>query len=108
MAWLFCELDEEPLYPLFEVHFQPSHKGLHAKLPCKTDINDGGRQLVKAPELALRSNVELPFAGNMVAGPVIDHSIPLIIIAASSTTRLLEAEVIHMQRSEERRVGKEC
>ena len=28
---------------------------------------------------------------------MIDHSAPLIIIAASSTARLLEAEVIHMQ-----------
>ena len=55
LAWLFCELDEEPLYPLFKMHVHPSHKGLHAKLPCKTDINDGGRQLVKAPELTLSS-----------------------------------------------------
>ena len=47
--------------------------------------------------LPLRNNVELPMAGNMVADHVIDHSTPLIIIAASSTARLLEAEVIHMQ-----------
>ena len=53
--------------------------------------------MVKAPKLTLRSNVELPFAGNMVADHVIDHSIPLVIIAASSTTRLLEAEEIHMR-----------
>ena len=97
LVWLFCKLDEEPLYSLFEMHFHPSHKGLHAKLPCKPDVNDGGRQLVKAPRLTLRSNVELPFTGNMVADHAIDHSIPLIIIAASSTTRLHAAEVIHMQ-----------
>ena len=66
-----------------------------------SDFKDRVAQVVldvaKALELPLRSNVELPFAGNMVADHVIDHSIPLIIIAASSTTRLLEAEVIHMQ-----------
>ena len=55
LAWLFCELDEEVLFPLFEMHFHPSHKGLHAKLPCKTDTNYEGRQLVQAPELALSS-----------------------------------------------------
>ena len=55
LAWLFCELDEEVLFPLFEMHFHPSHKGLHAKLPCKTDTNYEGRQLVQAPELTLSS-----------------------------------------------------
>ena len=55
LAWLFCEFDQEVLFPLFEMHFHPSHKGLHAKLPCKTDTNYEGRQLVQAPELALSS-----------------------------------------------------
>ncbi len=36
-------------------------------------------------------------AGSMVADHVIDHATPLIVIAASSAARLLEAEVIHMQ-----------
>lgn len=66
-----------------------------------SDFKDRVAQVVmevaKALGLPLRSNVELPFAGNMVADHVIDHSTPLIIIAASSTARLLEAEVIHMQ-----------
>ena len=66
-----------------------------------SDFKDRVAQVVievaKALALPLRSNVELPIAGNMVADHVIDHSIPLIIIAASSTARLLEAEVIHMQ-----------
>ena len=55
LAWLLCEMEEEVLFPLFEMHYHPSHKGLHAKLPCKTDINYEGRQLVKAPELTLSS-----------------------------------------------------
>lgn len=54
-------------------------------------------EIASSLNLPHRSNVELPFAGNMVADHVIDHSTPLIVIAASSTTRLLEAEVIHMQ-----------
>jgi len=54
-------------------------------------------EIAGALKLPHRSQVELPFAGNMVADHVIDHTTPLIIIAASSTTRLLEAEVIHMQ-----------
>ena len=66
-----------------------------------SDFKDRVAQVVievaKALALPLRSNVELPIAGNMVADHVIDHSTPLIIIAASSTARLLEAEVIHMQ-----------
>ena len=66
-----------------------------------SDFKDRVAQVVvdvaKALGMPLRSDVELPFAGNMVADHVIDHSTPLIIIAASSTARLLEAEVIHMQ-----------
>ena len=54
-------------------------------------------EIAGALKLPHRSNVELPFAGNLAADHVIDHATPLIIIAASSTTRLLEAEVIHMQ-----------
>lgn len=54
-------------------------------------------EIADSLKLPHRSNVELPFAGNMMADHVIDHATPLIVIAASSTTRLLEAEVIHMQ-----------
>ena len=54
-AWLLCQLNDEVLYPLFELHCHPSHKGLHAKLPCKTEFNYEGRQLPGAPELALSS-----------------------------------------------------
>jgi hypothetical protein len=42
-------------------------------------------------------DVELPIAGGLVADFVIDQDRPLIIIAATSATRLLEAEIIHMQ-----------
>ena len=54
-------------------------------------------EIANALNLPYRSNIELTMAGSMVADHVIDHAIPLIVIAASSATRLLEAEVIHMQ-----------
>lgn len=53
MAWMFCALGEGDLYPLFELHFHPSHKGVHCKLPCKTENDYTNRQLPGAPELEL-------------------------------------------------------
>lgn len=54
-AWLMCELESGKLSPLFEFHYHPSHKGLHAKLPCKTDLDYTQRQLPHAPEFALKT-----------------------------------------------------
>ena len=42
-------------------------------------------------------DVELPFAGGMEADFVLHAERPLIVIAANSLPRLLEAEIIHMQ-----------
>lgn len=53
MAWMFCVLENQSLYPLFELHFHPSHKGVHCKLPCNTETDYTDRQLPKAPELEL-------------------------------------------------------
>lgn len=50
---LLCKLHTGALYPLFEFHWHPSHKGLHAKLPYT------GRQLPGAPELALKTDGKL-------------------------------------------------
>lgn len=47
--------------------------------------------------LAFRSDYDLPIAGGLTADYYIESAVPLIVIAATSTTRLLEAEVIHMQ-----------
>ena len=52
-GYLFCRLPADALYPLFEFHWHPSHKGLHAKLPCRTESDYTNRQLPGAPELAL-------------------------------------------------------
>ena len=53
LAYLFCETEDGALYPLFEMHCHPSHKGVHAKLPCDTELNFASRLLPGAPELAL-------------------------------------------------------
>lgn len=65
--------------------------------PFKDRVAEVVAEIANALNLPYRSNVELTMAGSMVADHVIDHATPLIVIAASSATRLLEAEVIHMQ-----------
>ena len=55
LAYMFCVLSDGALYPLFEMHFHPSHKGLHGKLPCKTESDFTSRARPGAPELALSS-----------------------------------------------------
>ena len=57
-AWLMCELGNGDLYPLFEFHYHPSHKGVHGKLPCNTELNYANRQLPQAPELRLNCQGE--------------------------------------------------
>lgn len=52
-----------------------------------------------------QEDVELEMAGGMIADFVIDAAQPLIIIAASSLTRLLEAELIHSQYQIRNRPG---
>ena len=52
-GYLFCMLEAGEMSPLFEMHFHPSHKGLHIKLPCKTESDYTSRMLPGAPELAL-------------------------------------------------------
>ena len=56
--------------------------------------------------LNLESNVKLPIAGGLEADHVLGSSTaPLIIVAATSSTRLLEAEVIYMQYRAEQKAG---
>jgi hypothetical protein len=42
------------IYPLFELHYHPSHKGLHCKLPCNTSSDYTNCLLPGAPELDLK------------------------------------------------------
>lgn len=61
--------------------------------------------LAKDANLKYKSDVELPIAGGLKADHVIGESSPLIIIVATSSTRLLEAEVIYMQYRAENMPG---
>jgi hypothetical protein len=54
----------------------------------------------------VESDVSLPFAGGMTADHVIHAGEPIVVIAAVSTTRLLEAELMQMQYQLSRRPGK--
>jgi hypothetical protein len=54
---------------------------------------------------AVRSDVELPIPGGLRADHILEGDVPMIVIAASSTSRLLEAEVIYMQYRAEKRPG---
>jgi hypothetical protein len=73
------------------------------------DFKDRIKQIVQdiAAELALpcASEVELPIAGGLKADHVLGVTKPLIIVAATSATRLLEAEVIYMQYRADNKPG---
>lgn len=59
LAWLTHVLPSGSLYPLFELHYHPSHKGVHAKLPCQTELDYTDRMLPQAAELRLQTAREL-------------------------------------------------
>jgi hypothetical protein len=58
-GYLMCKLPADSLGPVFEFHWHPSHKGIHCKLPCRTELDYTNRLLVKAPELALSGSTTL-------------------------------------------------
>lgn len=60
------------------------------------------REVCEALQMPVQHGVELPIAGGLEADHLIGDQLntnlpPLIVIAASSATRLLEAEIIHLQ-----------
>lgn len=62
--------------------------------------------IVKSLNIAWEKDVALPIIGDLKADHVLgQEDNPLIIVAASTTARLLEAEVIHMQYRLEERKG---
>src|SRR5471030_105355 len=54
-GWLLKKVSDSSLFPLLEMHWHPSHKGLHIKTPCRTEIDYTNRQLPGAPELGMRT-----------------------------------------------------
>lgn len=62
------------------------------------------KDIVDQTNLYWRENVSLPIMGDLTADHVLGtDDKPFIIIAANSTTKLLEAELIHMQYKQEQR-----
>ena len=58
-GYLLSKSNQGELFPLFEFHWHPSHKGLHCKIPCKTVLDYTGRLLPQAPELNIKTPSEL-------------------------------------------------
>lgn len=52
-AYLFHTVGESNLYPLCHFHWHPSHKPLHIKTPCGSDLNYTNRNLPSSNELNL-------------------------------------------------------
>ncbi|MBC7490190.1 MAG: hypothetical protein H7240_09800 [Glaciimonas sp.] len=71
----------------------------------KDRIKEIVQQIAQEANLNYEADVELPIAGGLKADHVIGTTSPLIIIAATSSTRLLEAEVIYMQYREDKKQG---
>lgn len=62
-------------------------------------------EIASALNVSLQSDVELPIAGGLKADHLLGTQSPLIIIAATSPARLLEAEVIYMQYRADKKPG---
>lgn len=72
----------------------------------REQITEVVSSIVKSLNLAWEKDVSLPIVGDLKADHVLGQKDnPLIIVAASTTARLLEAEVIHMQYRLEDRKG---
>lgn len=56
-GWLFKKVGTDSLYPLMTMHWHPSHKGLHIKVPCKTTLDYTNRELPGAPELDIHTGM---------------------------------------------------
>lgn len=54
-GYLLCGLPNGSWSPLLEFHWHSSHKGIHIKVPCNTNLDYTNRLLPGAPELALKS-----------------------------------------------------
>lgn len=58
-AALFNKLQDGNVYPLFEFHWHPSHKGFHCKTPCGSPLDYTNRSLPKAVELGMTTKAHL-------------------------------------------------
>lgn len=54
-GYLFHHVGPGNLYPLCHFHWHPSHKPIHFKSPCDSDLNYTNRSLPGARELSIKS-----------------------------------------------------
>lgn len=54
-AWLMMKVHDGKLFPLAELHWHPSHKGIHIKTPCRAEVDYTSRQLPGAIELDIHT-----------------------------------------------------
>jgi hypothetical protein len=104
---LRAETNQERLLAPFIFRIAEAAQQLHAVATSQADrqsnsdfkeqLTDVLAEIADELSVSLRSNVELPISGGWVADHIIDVKKPLIVIGASSSTRLLEAEMIYMQ-----------
>lgn len=71
----------------------------------KDRIKEIVQQIARESKIDCQSDIELPIAGGLKADHVLGTDSPLIVIAATSSTRLLEAEVIYMQYRADNKKG---
>lgn len=88
-----------------QLHAISTARGDRHSSDFKARIKGIVQAIAEEENLSCYSDVELPIAGGLKADHVFDSVVPLIIIAATSPTRLLEAEVIFMQYQADKKPG---
>jgi len=107
--------DEERLVAPYVFRVAEAAQQLHAIATVRTErqtsdfaevIKQAVKQIATELKINFESDYNLPIAGGLRADAVLFAETPLIVIAATNSTRLLEAEVIHMQYRVEAKPGK--
>jgi hypothetical protein len=85
----------ESAQQLFTIATQRQERRAHGDF--RDRVGEVVRSVATSENKAVLSDVNLPIAGGLTADFVIEHDEPLIVIAATSVARLMEAEIIFMQ-----------
>lgn len=111
---LYAETQDQRLIPPYVFRVAEAAQQLHAIATSRTDrrvsdfkarVAEIVAEVVRQFHVPHQADVELPIVGGLRADHVIGDTSPMILIAANSPARLLEAEVIYMQYRAERKPG---
>lgn len=112
---LYCNVSDEKLVAPSIFRVAEAAQQLYAIATSRADRRTSDfkdrlasivREVAAAEHAPYESDVELPIPGGYIADHVIGKNDPLIIVAATGVTRLLEAEVIYMQYQINKKKGK--